>query len=157
MPQGGASAQRAGVALNLMTMLNNAQQRVVSTMLQRLERILADQERLLNPEPPLSLNQRVLDIDDVSIEQLRSLTVQAGGEIRQITRICGIRPTRESVRRTLQGSLSVLWADLEDTRPQKLIGYGGVSPEAMAMLGPPIDRLITLVRAMQAALNDNGS
>ena len=138
-------------------MLNRAQQRVVTVTMQRLERVLAEQDSLLRPAPALALNERILDVDDATAAELRALAEDARRELREIAVLCGLAPTRQSTRRMLQAALSTLWADLEDTRPRKLHGYGEVSPEALSNLGPPIDRLIALVDAMQSALAVDGT
>ena len=134
--------------------LNAAQRRVVLVTLQRLERALADQEQLLRQEVPLALNQRVLDVSPSTVSTLRALSEQAGSELKRFAMLLGLSPSKESVRRILEATLSVMWADLEDTRPEKLRGYGAVDPAVAAQLGPIIDRLIGLVQAMQSALDE---
>lgn len=133
-------------------MLNPAQRRVVLITLQQLERALADQEHLLQPEEPLTLKRRVLDIDADAAATLRSLAAAARREIQQLAGVFGFQSVEESTRRILQVTLSVLWADLEDTRPQKLLGYGEVDPAAASQLEPALERLIALVQAMQSVL-----
>jgi hypothetical protein len=135
--------------------LNVAQRRVVLVTLQRLERALADQEQLLRPEAPLSLNQRVLDVSRQTAATLNALSDEARAAIEGLARQFGLPASKESVRRILQGTLSVMWADLEDTRPEKLRGYGPVDPSAAAELAPVIDRLIALVQAMQSAIEQD--
>jgi len=133
-------------------MLNRAQQRVLTVTMQRLERVLAEQEQLLQPELPLVLNERIADVDESEAADLRALADAARRELSEIATLCGLDSRRQSTRRLLQATLSTLWADLEDTRPGKLRGYGEVTPEAISNLGPPIDRLIALVDAMQVVL-----
>ena len=43
---------------------------------------------------------------------------------------------------------TLLWCDLEDSRPQKLRRYGALNPQADEVLGPSIQRLIELMLAM---------
>jgi len=45
----------------------------------------------------------------------------------------------------IKAEFSLLWCDLEDVRPQKLRNYGIVNPQAQAVLGPRIERLIQLM------------
>ena len=137
-----------------MTMLNEAQERSLTITLRLLERTLADQERLLvDPSPPLVLTNRVRDVDEAAAARLFSLSADAQREIHEIMAAYGLRPARESTRRILATALSVVWADLEDTRPKKLRGYGEVSPELIESLGPRIGQLIELVQAMQQLLD----
>ena len=51
--------------------------------------------------------------------------------------------------KVISGLLSARWEALEDTRPQKLKRYGPVDPELVPDLGPPVERLIELVLAME--------
>lgn len=91
------------------TMLNPAQHRVVAVTLRRLERMLADQRRLLEPEAPLVLSERILDVSDDVAAELRSLTAEVLREVQEIASLCGLRTVQESTRRMLQGALSVQW------------------------------------------------
>jgi hypothetical protein len=133
--------------------LNDAQHRVVSTTMRRFERVLGDIGQLLEPEPPVLLSERVYDIDSETEATLRSLMATAEQEIAVIQPLCGLQRAADSTRTLLQTTLSGVWSELEDTRPEKLVGYGAVDQETRAALGPPIDRLIMLVHSMQAALD----
>jgi len=46
------------------------------------------------------------------------------------------------------GEFTLLWCDLEDSRPQKLRRYGAIHPQADEVLGPSIQQLIELVLAI---------
>lgn len=107
---------------------------------------------MLQGEPPRLLSQRSLDVSRQGAAELQRLASEAQQEIGVIASLCHLAPVKESARSILLGKLSVLWADLEDTRPEKLRRYGAVDSEAITALGPHLDRLISLVLTMQAEL-----
>jgi len=60
-------------------------------------------------------------------------------------------------RRVIFGTLAVMRSALEDRRPERLTGFGPVSPEAVERLGPAMDRLIQLVLEMESLVANRGS
>jgi hypothetical protein len=54
----------------------------------------------------------------------------------------------ESFLRGIKGEFMVLWADLEDMRPEKLGDYGPLRPQVDSLLTPRIERLIELALAI---------
>src|SRR5579864_1044548 len=49
---------------------------------------------------------------------------------------------------SILAEFTLLWCDLEDSRPHKLRRYGALNPQAEEMLGSSIQRLIELVLAV---------
>jgi hypothetical protein len=54
----------------------------------------------------------------------------------------------ESFLRGIKGEFMILWADLEDMRPEKLRDYGPLRPQVDSLLTPRIERLIELALAI---------
>ncbi len=52
--------------------------------------------------------------------------------------------------RTIVSEFTLLWSDLEDSRPQKLRAYGDINPLAKTILGPRIQQLIDLALAIES-------
>ncbi len=86
---------------------------------------------------PLSAPQRAA---------LLRLTQQVRQEVMQFASDYCLDVAEDNLLSIIKAEFSLLWCDLEEVRPQKLRNYGTVDPQAV--LGPPVQRLIKLMLAI---------
>jgi hypothetical protein len=134
-------------------LLNENHRRVLSTVLMRLE--LATwwlEERLKHETPPsLALTHFTNTPDACLRAELLHRIAQVRQKIAQLTRDYDLEAREDDLTRTIQAEFSLLWSDLEDTRPRKLRNYGDLHPRAKDVLGPQMQELIELVLAIDRA------
>ncbi len=130
--------------------LNSHQQRVLNSTLVHLERRLLSLEHLLQAGEQGILIRRTGQLSDATQQRVLALFEQIRQEISTLAALQDLPGTEENICATLAGTAAVLWADLEDIRPQTLHRYGAVDPALEATLGPPIERLIQGVLAIEA-------
>lgn len=131
-------------------LLNESQRRSLGVTMRRVElAVWRLEERLARAEPPdLVLTRFTNEPSDEQRSALLRLIAEVRREIAQIAEDYNLEVNEENVVRSIMGEFSLLWADLEDTRPQKLRRYGPVRSQAIETLGPPVQRLIQLVLAI---------
>jgi hypothetical protein len=135
-------------------LLNENHRRVLSTVLMRLE--LATwrlEERLKDGPPNLVLTYYSGMLDENQRAELLRLITQIRQKIAQLARDYGLEAREDDLARTVMAEFSLLWSDLEDTRPHKLRNYGELHPHARDILGPQIQELIDLVLAIERAVH----
>ncbi len=130
--------------------LNAHQRRALNSTLAHLERQLLSLEHLLQGEEQGILIRRTGQLSPATRQQLLALFEQLRQEISALAASQALPGTEENMRATLVGTITVLWADLEDLRPHTLNRYGAVDPTLEATIGPPIERLIQGVLAIEA-------
>ncbi|HYB01832.1 MAG TPA: hypothetical protein VED37_16550 [Ktedonobacteraceae bacterium] len=131
-------------------MLNENHRRVLAGTLRRLELAAWSlEDQLLRGDlPELTLtrfthlptsNQRatLLQLAKHLREEVAKLALNYQFEVRE-----------EDYERAIMTEFTLLWSDLEDARPHKLRAYGAINPQAHTSLGPPLQRLIDLVLAI---------
>ena len=131
-------------------LLNGSQRRSLTITLRRVElAVWRLEERIAQQSPPQLILTRFTN-PPTSDQQaaLLQLTRRVREEIAQLVFDYDLEVGDENVLRSVMGEFSLLWCDLEDTRPQKLLRYGVVHPQANDVLGPPIQRLIQLMLAI---------
>ena len=134
--------------------LGSNHRRVLGVRFSQLEERLSEIERLLTVHSEESLFGR--RVDRISAEEKSELTKllgEAREELRDMDQVLRLDFGEYSNRAQVQSLLAFAWSDLEDTRPQKLAGYGQVPPEAESFLSPRIQRLIDLVLTMSSVLS----
>ena len=72
-------------------------------------------------------------------------------EIAAVAEQFNLQPEVEDVAQTIRAEMTAAWADLRDTQPTKLKGYGEVDPALSETLEPHISRLISLAEAFRQA------
>jgi hypothetical protein len=139
-------------------LLGENHRRVLSTMLMRLE--LATwrlEERLRRAAPAdLSLTRFTDTLDERQRGELLHLTAQIRQLIGQMVRDYDLEAREDDLARTVTAEFSLLWSDLEDTRPHKLRNYGELEPRARDILGLQIQELVGLVLAIDGATRNKG-
>jgi hypothetical protein len=130
--------------------LNSHQRRALNSTLAHLERRLLSLEHQIQGEEPGILIRRTGQLSPATQQQLLTLFAQLRQEISTLAATQALPGTEEDLRATLLGTASVLWCDLEDIRPRTLTRYGAVDPTLEESIGPPIERLIQGVLAIEA-------
>ena len=98
------------------------------------------------------LLHRHVDLSSTEIELLKSLDERASAELRTMRENLRLQCQDEDPRHELYAAFSLLWADLVDIQPAKLVRYGIVAPEAAALLQPSVERLIEMSTEFVAIL-----
>lgn len=130
--------------------LTPGQRRAIGALLHQVARAV---ERL-ELATGLRLDERlnyVEVVDNLTAEEraaARTLATDFVREANALAALCHIPPEAASVRATLAGEFSVLWADAEDTGPSRLEGYGPVSPETARRVAPHTRRMARLSFAL---------
>jgi hypothetical protein len=65
-------------------------------------------------------------------------------EIAQVSREFDLKPSQDDLAAVIGAGMSLMWADLVDTRSTKLNRFGAVDPRLAQQLDPHLDRLIEL-------------
>ena len=137
--------------------LGSNHHRVLGVRFSQLEKRLSEIEGLLAAHPKEGVFSRC--VDGISAEEkseLSGLIGEAREELKSLGQALCLDFSEQSNRGRVQSLLAFTWSDLEDTRPEKLAGYGHVSPEFESFLSPRIQRLIDLVREMSSRLTTGG-
>jgi hypothetical protein len=130
--------------------LTAGQRRAIGALLHQVARAVERFESLTG----LPLDERlkyVEVVDNLSVGErgtARSLASELVREANALAALCRIPPETASVRATLAGEFSVLWADAEDTGPSRLEGYGPVAPETAQRIAPHARRIARLSLAL---------
>lgn len=129
------------------SLLNANHRRVLTSTLRRVELAawrLEDQlGRSVSPE--LALTRFTNPLSAPQRAALLHLTQQVRQEVMQLASDYCLDVAEDNLLSIIKAEFSLLWCDLEDVRPQKLRNYGIVNPQAHAVLGPRIERLIQLM------------
>ncbi|SRR6266568_8631591 len=145
--QTGDAVTKGGQVAHL---LNENHRRALSSVLRRVE--LAAwrlEDRITRGEQPdLALTRFTNAPSTDQQAAIVQLTRQLRGEVARLASDYHLEVAEEHVLRSIMGEFTLLWCDLEDSRPQKLSRYGAVNPRLPELLGPRIDRLIDLVLAI---------
>jgi hypothetical protein len=131
-------------------LLNESQRRSLSTVLRRVE--LAAwrlEDRLSRETPPQLVLTRFTNPPDAAQRTaLLHLVKDVRQQVADLAADYHLQVAEENFVRSIIGEFTLLWCDLEDSRPQKLRRYGAVHPQADDVLGPRIAQLIELVLAI---------
>jgi hypothetical protein len=136
-------------------LLSENHRRVLSTTLMRIElAVWRLEERITRENPPaLTLTRFTDTLDARQRAELLRLIAQVRQHITQLTQEYGLEAREDDLTRTIMAEFSLLWSDLEDTRPKKLRNYGELHPHAIEQLGPQIQQLISLVLAIDQVVH----
>ena len=138
-----------GVHRNL---LNDSQRRSLSVTLQRVEMAAWRLEEALTQRstPPLVLTRLTNPLDEQQQAALLALARLIRQEIALLAHEYDLAATEQNFARLVMAEFTLLWADLEDVRPQKLLRYGNVKPALHQVLDPQLQHLIHLVLTIDA-------
>jgi hypothetical protein len=131
-------------------LLNESQRRSLAITLRRVElAVWRLEDRFARGDPDdLVLTHFTHAPSPVQRSAFLHLVRQVRAEIATLAAEYQLEGSEEDFLRSVTGEFTLLWSDLEDTRPQKLRRYGTINPQAYDVLGPPIQRLIKLMLAM---------
>jgi hypothetical protein len=131
-------------------LLNENHRRSLSTVLRRVEMAAWRLEDRLAREtsPQLVLTRFTDPPDSAQRAVLVRLVKHVRQEVVKLAADYRLEVAEESFVRSTMGEFTLLWCDVEDSRPQKLGRYGAIHPQADDVLGPPIQRLIELMLAI---------
>jgi hypothetical protein len=140
-------------------MLNDAQHRHLSVVLQIAE------ERLLNLQRQLSGNApvpKLLEIENDLTETERGVVVEKISEllrlIASLSERFSVTARSRSLRHGLDATLSIMWADLQDVKAKALHNYGEADPRLGEQLDPLVDKiadgLLEICRAIGSSDSD---
>ncbi len=130
--------------------LRDTHARAVATTLRLVEQALFLIEDLAAGDQIGAIVATRTDLDAERRARIEEIIQAARGEIAALAQTFGLPHHERDGRQIIQGHLSELWADLEDTRPAKLGRYGAVDPALVPLLDPPIVRLIACIEAIRA-------
>ena len=133
--------------------LNDSQKKGLEATLRLLETTLDDIAAILDRDRDGILYAVRTRIPPQRVNELLRLSAEARALIADLARKYHLEKQERNGARVIAGLLSVRWEALEDTRPEKLRRYGPVDPKLLPELGPPIERLIQLVLAMERLTN----
>ncbi len=131
-------------------LLNENHRRSLATVLRRVElAVWRLEDRLTRGTPPqLALTRFTDPPDSAQRAALLGLVKHVRQEVAALAADYQLEVAEESFVRSTMGEFTLLWCDLEDSRPQKLRRYGAIHPQADEVLGPSIQQLIELVLAI---------
>jgi hypothetical protein len=135
------------------SLLNANHQRVLASTLRRVELAawrLEDQLRR-SVSPELALTRVTNPLSSSQVAALLDLTGQVRVTVMQLASDHRLEVAEENLLASIKAEFSLLWSDLEEVQPQRLRNYGTVHPEAQAVLGPQLERLIQLVLSINDA------
>ncbi|WP_299029870.1 hypothetical protein [uncultured Thermanaerothrix sp.] len=125
--------------------INTAQRNFIHASLQSFEETLALAEGWLEKRVEMgTLYRYQLHLTPEREAEVRCLIQAAREELATMSVALGLRPRGESVNRLLSGHFSQCWAELVDTHPQRLRGYGAVDPHLPETFGSAFEHLADL-------------
>ena len=134
----------------LATLLNENHRRSLATVLRRVELAAwrLEEQITRGASPPLALTRFTNPLSPIQQATLLHLTKQVRQEVAELASDYNLEVTEDNLLRSMMSEFTLLWCDLEDSRPQKLRRYGAIHPQADDVLGPRIVRLIELMLAI---------
>jgi hypothetical protein len=131
-------------------LLHANHRRVLATTLRRVELAAWHLEEQLTREgmPELALTRFSNPLSVAQKAALLHLVQQLREAVAQLAADYRLAVAEENPLSTVMAEFTLLWCDVEDVRPQKLRAYGAVNPQAAELLGPPLQRLVNLLWAV---------
>lgn len=128
-------------------------------MLRRLERAIWQMEEQVIQEhaPELALTTYTHPPQVLQQALLIRLARHLRHTIAALSAEYGIESEEEDMQRMWDATLTLLWAELEDTRPHTLRQYGSLHPDTAKQLEPRIQHLIDLVLALDGVIRGTTS
>jgi hypothetical protein len=132
--------------------------RVLQTGLAGLEGLLLRLERALREPPLLGYLYREMNplLNHPRAGLIWNEVATLRGELRRLGTKLGLGVSENDRLGEFRSRLAVLWVDLEELRPQRLAGYGPVSPELADELEVGLERLKLGIKRLEAGLDEAG-
>ena len=123
-------------------MLNEAQHRRLSVVLETAEQRLLNLQRQLNGDASAA---KLLETENDLTETERALVGEKIAELLRLTASLSDRfsvtARSRSLRHGLYATLSITWADLQDVKERALRNYGERDPRLSEQLDPLVDKI----------------
>ena len=103
------------------------------------------------------LYQHRLNLSNGKRNAAQKQIAEALEQIAELARRLDLQAVEEDPDGLIHGKLTVSWANLIDTRSQKLRRFGEVDPGLAEVLDPDIDRLVQLAIDLAMLFNQNDS
>ena len=126
-------------------LLNTAQRTSLAVVLRYFERSLQQAKGWLQGQQDMGVLYR--GSLQLSPERRAAALAHIAEALEGITRLAGrfeLQPSDEPLENRIAAEMSVNWANLVDTRADKLARYGSVDPELRESLDPEIEHLAQL-------------
>lgn len=137
-------------------LLNSYQKNSLTVVLRILEERLRRIERWLQGyEESGILYQYRLNLSSEQRGDIHRQVTQALEHIAELKQRFDLRVIHEDARAMFRSEMSSIWANLCDTRADKLKRYGAVSPRLASMLDPSIDALVDLSLSIALSLKND--
>lgn len=136
-------------------MLNEGQRRHLSATLRLAEDRLLDLQRQLKDGYPGRLLTIDADLTPAERAIVEANIVDLLQQIADAGQRLGVTPGWQSLRRAVVGTLSVIWADLQDAQSASLNAYGETDPRLPAILDPLIERMADELIELCRILDEN--
>jgi hypothetical protein len=65
----------------------------------------------------------------------------------------GLRPSKRNLRRILASDVSQIWIALEDSRPERIRGYGSMPPSSAELLEADLQEMLRVANKLRSLLN----
>jgi hypothetical protein len=134
MPEGGRSARS----------LSEAQLRRLLISCQHMDKLLADIEDILNaPESTSAFPKYVDDLSPVQHKKIQDFIGQLRAQLLRAVARQGIAPERPRIAAShaIHAALTFIEIAIEELRPEKMRGYGQISPAGIADLNVVVQEL----------------
>jgi len=126
-------------------LLNTPQRNSLTNVLRTLEECLRQAQAWLpGADETGLLYHRSLRLSQEQREVAARIIAMALDEIAQVSREFDLKPSQDDLAAVIGAGMSLMWADLVDTRSTKLNRFGAVDPRLAQQLDPHLDRLIEL-------------
>jgi hypothetical protein len=126
-------------------LLNTPQRSSLTNVLRMLEeRLRQAQAWLPGADETGLLYHHSLRLSQEQQELAARIIAMALDEIAQVSREFDLAPREDDLAAVIGAGMSLVWADLVDTRSDKLNRFGAVDPRLAQQLDPHLDRLIEL-------------
>jgi hypothetical protein len=137
-------------------LLTEGQRHSLGTVLRRLELAVWQMEEMLMQEnpPDLTLTYVTNMPGSLALDALFRLARCIRQEISSLAADYGIASKEEMQLQTLSAQFILLWADLQNVRPEQMRSYGPMHPRLQEQLEPQMQRLAHLALAIADVAND---
>jgi hypothetical protein len=135
--------------------LTEPQARALAVGLRRLEEMLDQLDRLLDPPRTVDGRPRVdADLPPSLAAELRRELAALRARVTALAGLLGVTPERRSARRTFAALASAAWTTAADLHPCRLKAYGAVDVAAAQTLAGPLEELAAEFLALARRLED---
>ncbi len=132
-------------------LLNTPQRNSLTNVLRMLEeRLRQAQAWLPGVDETGWLYHRSLRLSPEQQELAARIIAMALDEIAQVSREFDLQPAQDDLAAVISAGMSLMWADLVDTRSDKMNRFGVVDPRLAQQLDPHLDRLIEMVLVLSS-------